>query len=595
MKQNKFFKILRTNSLLSLLFGSAVFVFFAYYYPHHLNYQEQFQMFLFTPDYFLGFFNHPGGMADYLGSFLTQFYFYPKIGAVILSLVLILIQRLVLAAALKLETTSFWAPLTFIPSILYWSLLCDENYLLGGLVAMFLLALFINLYLLFQFKKSQPFIGLVLLLTLYWFAGGVYIPFAFFMISVKFLEHKKITKTDLIFQVGIVIVTLLLPFIAKSIVLQYPFLKFVTGTTYFRYPVNIPVSVRIVAALILLLPLVLSLVSHKIRWKKTTVILIAQLILITAFGASLIRKSADFTKEEIMAYDFHIRMRKWDRAIALADKKTPTSPLSVTCLNLALAKQDLLGERMFSYYQNGMGGLIPDFTRDFTIPMIAGEVYYHLGLINTSQRFAFEAMEALPNYQKSVRAVKRLAETNIINGEYTLAKKYLHLLQKTFYYRGWATQALEIIKDEKKVETHIEWGWLRKARIQKDFLFSEQEKENMLGLLFTHNPQNRMAFEYLLASSLVKKDLQSFINYFPLSKSLGYKIIPKNFQEALLYIWEVTNDDLSKTIPYPISNTIKARLNNYKNQYGRTGDAALMKKNFGDTYWYYLHFRNQNK
>jgi len=318
--------------------------------------------------------------------------------------------------------------------------------------------------------------------------------------------------------------------------------------------------------------------------------ILAAFLLISGF--IFIKNKADFEKEEIMAYDFHIRMRKWDRAIALANKKEPTSPLSVTCLNLALAKQDLLGERMFKYYQNGISGLIPDFTRDFTIPMIAGEVYYHLGLINTAQRFAFEAMEALPNYQKSVRSVKRLAETNIINGEYALAKKYLHLLQKTFYYRHWATNALELIKDEKNIENHLEWGWLRKARIQNDFLFSEQEKENMLGQLFTHNPENRMAFEYLLASALLKKDLQSFIRFYPLSKSLDYKVIPKHFQEALLYIWEVTNEDKSKSIPYPISSTIKARLDAYKRLYGNTRDARLMKKDFGDTYWYYYHFTN---
>lgn len=594
MKQNRFLQLFRIDSLLSLLFGIAVFVFFGYYYPYHLNYQEQYQLFLYTSDYFFSFLNHPGGVADYLGNFFTQFYFYSKIGAFILALMLVVIQRLVWAAAQKLETSIHWMPFTFIPSLLYWSLLCDENYLLGGLEAMFLLALFINLYLLFQFKKIQPFMGLILLLTLYWFAGGVYIPFALFMIGVKFLEHKKISRIDLISEAGIVIVTLLLPYLAKALVLQYPMSKFLIGTTYFRFPVSVPLSVAIVAFLIFALPLLLSLVSQKTHsWKKFYIMGI-QVGLLLVFGSLLIQKSADYTKEEVMEYDFHVRMRKWDRVIALADKKAPTSPLSVTCLNLALAKQDLLGERMFSYYQNGMGGLIPDFTRDFTIPMIAGEVYYHLGLVNTSQRFAFEAMEALPNYQKSVRAMKRLAETNIINGEYELAKKYLHLLQKTFYYRGWATQALETIKDEKKVEEHVEWGWLRKARIQKDFLFSEQEKENMLGLLFAHNPENQMAFEYLLASALVKKDLQSFIKYFPLSKSLNYKVIPKNFQEALLYVWEVTNDDPSKTIPYPISNSIKMRLENYKNQYGKTHDAALMLKNFGDTYWYYLHFRNQN-
>ncbi|WP_372652438.1 DUF6057 family protein, partial [Draconibacterium sp.] len=203
-----------------------------------------------------------------------------------------------------------------------------------------------------------------------------------------------------------------------------------------------------------------------------------------------------------------------------------------------------------------------------------------------------EAMEALPDYQKSVRSIKRLAETNIINGDYEVAKKYLHILQKTLYYKKWATRSLEIIMNEKDVEQHLEWGWLRKARIQGDFLFSEQEKLNMIGLLFMNNRRNMIAFEYLLAATLLEKDLQLFTRYFPLSGSLNYKVIPKHFQEALLYIWEINNEDPTKEISYPINNTITVQLSDYKKQYANTRDARIIEKRFGDTFWYYLHFRN---
>lgn len=37
----------------------------------------------------------------------------------------------------------------------------------------------------------------------------------------------------------------------------------------------------------------------------------------------------------------------------------------------------------------------------------------------------FEAMEAIPDYKKSGRAYMRLAETNLINGQYAVAAKYL--------------------------------------------------------------------------------------------------------------------------------------------------------------------------
>lgn len=591
MKQNIFSKIISIDTLLSLVFGAAVFVFFGFFYSYHLNYQEQSQLFLFTPQYLLDFANHPGGLSDYLGNFFTQFFFYSKNGALILAALLVILQRIILATSLRLGAAKHWMPLTFIPSILYWNLLCDENYMLGGLIAMILLALFCFIYHRIKPANIQRFIGIIMLIILYWAAGGVFIFFALFMLASKFTGKSKIGKHDFFFAVILMLITLVLPFLAKLIVLQYPMQKFLIGVNYFRFPVNIPTTITTVALLIFALPFILWFAT-KIAIKKAGLVLAALTILISAVTFGFIRNSADFSKEEVMAYDFHIRMRRWDRAIAMADKKSPTSPLSVTCLNLALAETGQLGERMFEYYQNGMGGLLPDFTRDFTIPVITGEVYYHLGLINTAQRFAFEAMEALPDYQKSVRSIKRLAETNIINGDYEVAKKYLHLLQKTLYYKKWATRSLETIKTEEGVEQHIEWGWLRKARIQDDFLFSEQEKLNMIGLLFMNNQRNMIAFEYLLAATLLEKDLQLFIRYFPLSSSLNYKVIPKHFQEALLYIWEVTNEDPTKEISYPINDAIRARLSAYKKQYGNTRDARVIEKGFGDTFWYYLHFRN---
>jgi len=287
-----------------------------------------------------------------------------------------------------------------------------------------------------------------------------------------------------------------------------------------------------------------------------------------------------------------VRMRKWDRVIKLADKKAPSSPLSVTCLNLALAKEGLLGDRMFYYYQNGVEGLLPDFTRDYTIPMIAGEVYYHLGFINTAQRYAFEAMEALPDNQKSVRSVMRLSETNLINGNYAVAEKYLHLLQKTFYYRGWATKALITMKDEKLIAQHPEWGMLRQFRAKEDFLFSEGEKDMMLGVLFSHNKENKMAYEYLMAYCLLTKDLKHFMQYIPLGRSLNYKAIPNSYQEALMYVWEKTNTNPANEIPYQVSPLIQQRVKAFEsmNASQSNPDPKLFAE-FSNTYWYYLQFR----
>lgn len=128
----------------------------------------------------------------------------------------------------------------------------------------------------------------------------------------------------------------------------------------------------------------------------------------------------------------------------------------------------------------------------------------------------------------------RLAETNLINGQYAVAAKYLRALQHTLFYKKWATNAMSYLNNDEKIEKHPEWGWLRKARYTEDFLFSDTEMDVMLGLLLQHNKSNRMAFEYMLAYVLQKKDLERFMKYYPLGKDLGYNHIPISYQEALI-------------------------------------------------------------
>ena len=181
-----------------------------------------------------------------------------------------------------------------------------------------------------------------------------------------------------------------------------------------------------------------------------------------------------------MNYDFLIRSKQWDKVIQKAQKKSPNTPMSVADLNLALAKTGQMSDHMFDFFQRDPQGLLPDFQRDFTLPLVTSEIYYQLGFVNTAQRYAFEAMEATPDYQKSGRVLRRLAETNLINGEYKVAYKYLKILQKSLFYRKFANRTMGLLWNEKAINADPEYAWLRKCRPQKDFLFSEAEKDMKL-------------------------------------------------------------------------------------------------------------------
>ncbi|PZX16826.1 hypothetical protein LX69_01640 [Breznakibacter xylanolyticus] len=575
-------RFLKSPLLLSLLFGIGVFLFWTFGYSYHLNYQEQYQLFLFTGDYLFDYLSRPGGLSDYLGNFITQFYFYSWIGALMIVLLLVLIQQGVWALSRQWGAALWTVPLSFVPSLLYWGVLCDENYLIGGVIAL-LLVLAAMWGWSFVFKRRwRMALLLVSLPLLYWACGGLFLLFPLYVMTYE-RKHASVPRSSLLGWIVAVMLTVVLVLLSgRMFALQYPLDRMMVGVSYYRYPHFWPLPVIAIGVMVLLISLFGGRLSMLVSPRRQLFAYVVTIVVIVAGGFGYVSASADFSKEEVMAYDFQVRMRRWDRVIAMADHKQPMSPLSVTCLNLALAKQDLLGDRMFHYYQNGVGGLLPDFVRDYTIPMITGEVYYHLGMINTSQRYTFEAMEALPDYQKSVRAVKRLAETNIINGEYRLARKYLTLLSQTLYYRDWAQKALLTIADEGAVNEHSEWGVLRKMKPVADFFYSEQEKDMMLGLLFQQQPDNKMAFDYLLVHCLLRKDLQHFWKYFSLGESFYGRRIPKAFEEALVAGWSMQQRSPSEAMPFPVSTTTRQRFDQFARNVRSGGEG---------TYWDYLQRR----
>lgn len=124
----------RINLLLSILLGAGVFIFFGVYYSYHLHYQEQFQMFLFTSDYFVEQVSHPGNGG------LSGRLFHPILllfvgGSRYLDRCNRGIHRLMVWIANRLGGHPAWYPLTLLPSLCFFILFCDENFLLSGAIS----------------------------------------------------------------------------------------------------------------------------------------------------------------------------------------------------------------------------------------------------------------------------------------------------------------------------------------------------------------------------------------------------------------------------------------------------------------------------
>ena len=223
---------------------------------------------------------------------------------------------------------------------------------------------------------------------------------------------------------------------------------------------------------------------------------------------------------ELLDYDLLVRANRWEHIIRKAEKRQPDLPQSVCATNLALGMTNQMGRRASEFFQHGPEGLFPPFSKDPFSTLTTAEVYFQLGLINTAQRYYFEAMEAAPNYKKSCRCIRRLAETNLINGQYDVARKYLHILEKTLLYQKWAQRTLSMIDNgEASIMKHSLYGRLRRMRLSEDFLYSDQEIDKICGHLLVQNHENVLAMQYMLMYPLLENNYKKFVQYMHLVKN----------------------------------------------------------------------------
>lgn len=578
-------RIFSLQGLLSLVFAVGITCFFALLYPHHLHFQEQFQLFQFDWTYACDVISVPGGLAEWLGRFCVQFFLFAWVGAPIVAIVLTAIQRL---TAKLIDDNRLYA-LSFIPAVLLLFFIFDENAKFGAVWAVLLSLLFVHILLKVRPLGLQVVLFFLMLIPVYWAAGPASISFV--LLSLFKLLPALYKQKDMLWCVSVSVIALLfvgaIPAAAHHFV-NYELIRFYYGILYHNAWMDVPILFWPAVWILSFLPVIPLLVQKGLSVKASKIFSFSIYVAVVVLIGSLFHIYYNPSHEKVMKYDFMARFQQWNRILLTAKEEIPQNPLSVTALNLALGMRGQLSEHMFEYRQNGLSGLLPGFVRDPVSPLVTAEAYYQLGMINTAQRHVFEAQEAIPSYQKSARCYKRLAQTNLIMGNYKVARKYLDVLQKTLFYRTWANETIELLGNEEAINSHPEYGKLRSYVVKNDYFFSEQEISEMLGQQLLANPHNRLAFEYLQASYLLNGNLENFIACLEFGQELGITILPKHFQEAWILWWSHDHGPNEQVPPHIMPNYVQG-LNQYYTMAGKPGTTdAVLARQFGRTYWHYF-------
>jgi hypothetical protein len=580
-----------TRYLLTAIPFVIYFLYFALFNRYTILYLEQNQLFIWSLDFLKEQFSLPGGLILYSGSFFTQFFVSSWLGAFIYTLNAFAVFLLSFYIFRKHNLENI--VISFVPVWLLAILQTNMLFTFGQATGLLLLLCYIAIYVSINKSGSRYLFFFAAWPIFYILAGGFSIPLVLLCLLHELLFRKE--KKRYIITFLYVVTGALVPYLSSR------FIFYIQPDKIFTYPVISGLNSISLYALILSFvwtPLIMlagslfgkaqSLKKRLSAWSFTNVVAAVVIIVLMAF---VIHKRAYNKMADMMlGVDHYAQKAEWDKLLKLSDRYPGYNTLVIYYTNLALYKTGKLMDKMFSYPQIGSQGLRLKWQRNLNL-FFGGEVFSQLAYNNESIHWAFEALVAKG---LNPRSLKKLAVGYTVNGNFDIAAKYLGLLDRTLFYRKWAQQHIKYLSDPALAGKDPEISGYSYLLVSSNF-FSEVNGLNLQDLLRNH-PENKMAYEYLLASLLLDRNLGGFAKVVADMKYYDYNRMPLHVEEALIFY---NSYEKEKIIPegYSFSPETVNRFNDYAKVYTKFRSnlkvaAYELRKKYGGTYWYYLQFPN---
>ena len=572
-------------------FFVIAFVYFLVPGNYVLFFQEQQSLFVYTRDYILDFFLKPGSPADLAAKFLTQFYISSFAGSLILAVVLSMPGVLMYYVNRRLIPGSGLAGLlAVIPSCLLLIMQTHYYHLMLYNVG-FVIVIAFFLIIISQETIRNKYIALAFFPLVFYVTGAFALVFIgmFIVYCLVYLKgrHRFLLPLMLAGLTGVSILLfdnlLLLQSIKQLFLYPLPFINDQLHKVIFyaliAYMVLYPALARMAGSVRLVRP------GRRIAAGiviPALVLCAAVIVLVSAYNSQTAR---------VINLEKMIFAEKYDEAVEYHEKKPTENLIGQYFYNIALSSTGQLCDRLFHGRQ--------DFgTSSLFLPWSSEHInwgawsFYSIGLINEAQRWAYEEMVV---YGRRPQNMKLLVKSSLINGDYILTRKYAGILKKSLFYRKWAISYEKLAGDSLAVKSDPALGRKMSILPGKDFFVFLESPEGNLPRLVNQNPGNREAFEYLMAWLLLNKDVEMLVGNISLMKDMGYTSIPRHIEEAIL-IYYNSQGRLPDMGGLELSSETRLRFDQYFSAFmtGRQNPATLegkMREQFGNTFWYYFHFK----
>ena len=580
---------MKTRSVLSILgwlvLGILLFLWQEKYLPFHYEYIEQFRLFHFSAEYFFEHCSYSSGPIEYMASFLIQYFNLPYIGSVSVTILLLFIG-IGMQQIFKRIASHVDLPLAYLlPSLFLLLAGMDINYHLEGTLAFALIVWVLNV----QIRIARPVYriisGVLLSWIVYYLAGPAFLPFA--LCSVIYEWHRK--------EISKIISVLLLPIAVLPACYAY----FVQHSEPFRiiflpdaYTNHLLVKQDILYYSWISLPLLFILACLLQRWQKKVSTLVngisiaIQLIVVAVILFLGNEKYNSSSLNEVKVVDYYSRNQQWDQLLNL--QLSSNNNLLMVCFkNLAMAQKGVLADKGLHYKQFGKNALWIDWDQTSIVNTLLSDLYYAMGHIALSQRYAFEGVIA-SEWEVNPYLFLRLIQTNLIFGQYEVAEKYIRFLEDT-RYREQANAYRKFLYNDTLVEQDKELGGKRKGVSGTKGLSEMKGLPNDLLQIAFANPENKIVLEYVGMYILYEKNIplfKMFIENF--YQAPGLQPMPLHFQEAIVFSYQSHPE---KWKEFGITEAIQKRYQEFDRLYidSKLNPALTnrLRAGFGNTYWYY--------
>jgi len=527
------------RKILIIFYFGGCFIFFAFFYKYHLYFIEQMQLFRLSWDYIAGYFHKPASFSCLMGDFLTQFYFLKAGGAVIITGCLLLLWYLIDRVVSSLFSWRYSYLLSLLATALVTSLHFNIVYPLAATISL-VIALAVFRFYTSLTGLTNRIIGGVILVPILYLATGFAIYLFLLVVLLYELKIKQIKGwLEWAYSFILILIVLIIP---ASMRTHY----YLTARQACLYPVT-----------------------------------------------ELTKPIPNFVLESLFSLDCEWYFNHPEKTIEFARKAPIKSRYVIYYYNLASAAINKLPENLLSFNQMGLYGMFIPFNDEtnFISLLVGNEVYYFIGDVNASQYYVLMANTFSPKCE-STRMIRRMVETNIINGEYAAAEKYLKMLNQTMFYRRWAHKMEQYLYNN---ELCNKTPWIASKRAQMpvvDHIKSNpNDFINSLYYLLDDHPDNQAALDYLLNICLLYKDIDSFYKALTTYRYHYTDIyLPKLYQEALIVYFELHKDDKNFK-NFRFSDEVVQQSILFKEKYHQShGDIGALIQDFGGIYLFYLNF-----